>query len=289
MFSSKGKASSSRRLSADVHTPLHTNTSDQQHIPGASTPAPLSAQTAPNTTITHNDRQNRIAVTSATRTAACTGPPAVSRPTSKAQALAAFRSLVEGAARVLPQPNPTDIHYSTPELHSTGTQKEDARQQDQQQHGSTAGATHVPPPVVDAQQQRLIKRTNIPRPRTASVSSGSPDQLLSRASGALQKLLQQLQQRSLTYLYQFDGLLQAARDALAALVHHLTGSTARAVHPAATLQQLLAREQLQQQSRGAASMGTAAAAAVDAVLAICTACWVSRGSACLPIAAMDTC
>jgi hypothetical protein len=100
----------------------------------------------------------------------------------------------------------------------------------------------------------------------------------------LQKLQQQLQSRTHTYLYQIDGLLQAAADAVTAFNSQLAASTAAAGDPVTALLEICA-QQLQQQDVGGMGASAAALQAAEALHGICCTIRVSQQQHCCTTAA----
>lgn len=188
---------------------------------------------------------------------------------SKAQALSAFRSLVEGASHARPSTAPDHTAAAAP----TGQEPPDA---------PTAAATpHDRQPATAAAAAALQHSSHAglpPRPvKTAPAVAARtpPEQLIPKATKALGKLKQQLSSCSLTYLYQFDALLSTASssvDALAAVLHstatvHNSSSTGKM---AAGLPQLLPSEQQQ----AGADLSAQSAAVLDLLLQHCMQTWV---------------
>jgi hypothetical protein len=92
----------------------------------------------------------------------------------------------------------------------------------------------------------------------------------------LHKLQQQLQHRTHTYLYQIDGLLQAARDAVTALNTQIAAGAAAAGNPLSALLKLCPQRQQQQQDEGGVQASAAAPQAAEALHGICCTIWVSQ-------------
>jgi hypothetical protein len=116
-----------------------------------------------------------------------------------------------------------------------------------------------------------------PAQAPAQLPRGPPNQLIPNATKALEKLQQQLSSRTLTYIYQVDGLLSTASSALDALAGFLHSTSAHsgslAVAPSHQgLQQLLQDHQ----QHAAGDPAAQSAAVLDLVLQICMQTWVSN-------------
>jgi hypothetical protein len=223
--------------------------------------------------------------------------PSVSARSSKAQALSAFRSLVEGSAVV----RPSTAHANDHTTAAAAAASHDRDQQQQQEGPAQTYPSAVPStaadsrffsdpsrqPTAPASAQQTPAHPQVPgflantaptapAQARALLFKGPPNQLIPKATKALEKLQQQLSSRTLTYLYQFDGLLSTASSALDALAGFLhstsTHSGSTAVAPAQHgLQQLL-----QDQQQAAGDPGAQSAAVLDLVLQICMLTWVSN-------------
>jgi hypothetical protein len=258
----KAKVSSVRRLGADEHA---RDPAENPHVDG-----PLAGQhaarlkwpmaPAPLDRRKHTSSKPQAAEPSSNmRPAAAAQPPAAihSRPTSKAQALAAFHSAVEGASRArvgLPEQQQEGTVGAPSSVPADGPVQGNAAQLP----NAAAAGPHNHPQVQPLQATSRQPHTGVP--------AGNRSQLLQRATKALQNLQQQLQARTHTYLYQIDGLLQAAHDAVAALNTQLAASSAAAGGPATALMQL---------SAAGLDETAAPAAATEALHGICCLVWVS--------------
>lgn len=209
---------------------------------------------------------------------AAAGTSAVPRTRpSKAQALSAFRSMVEGAAYVR-QPlsggtiEPSKHQPPAPDSSTPGTaQQQDrllqAKRPQATTHDKDLGSDHLRATAA-TEQAAPVRQTRplFPGTTAASAASGGtpPSQLIPAALKALQKLQSQISSRTLTYIYQFDGLLSTASRCLGAVAAHFTTHTVAT--GALPLQQLL------QEQQGEAVDG---AAALDPLLQLCSLSWVS--------------
>jgi hypothetical protein len=115
-------------------------------------------------------------------------------------------------------------------------------------------------------------QASAPLPRA---TQGPPNQLIPKATKALEKLQQQLSSRTLTYLYQFDGMLSAASSALDALAGFLHSTSAHSSSSTVAPAQHGLQQLLQDQQQAAGEPGAQSAAVLDLVLQICMQAWVS--------------
>jgi len=209
---------------------------------------------------------------------AAAGAPAVPRTRpNKAQALSAFRSMVEGAAFVrqpLPGPttDPSKHQPPAPDSSTPGTAQQQecvlpakcpqatTRDEDlTRTYLRAAATTEQAAPVHQAPP--LFPGTTA---ASAAPAGTPPSQLIPAALKALQKLQSQLSSRTLTYIYQLDGLLSTASRCLGAVAAHFT-TTHTVAAGALPLQQLL------QEQQGEAVDGSAA---LDLLLQLCSLSWV---------------
>lgn len=222
-------------------------------------------------------------------------PAIVSARSSKAQALSAFRSLVEGSAVIRPSTAHANDHTT-----ALAAAANHGRDQQQQQEGpaqinppagpSTAAGSrpsgdHNRQSTAPAPAQQTLSRPQVPgfpastaptAPAQAPAQlKGPPNQLIPKASKALDNLQQQLSSRTLTYLYQFDGLLSTASSALDALAGFLHSTSAHSSSTAVAPAQHGLQQLLQDQQQAAWDPGEQSAAVLDLLLQICMQTWVS--------------
>lgn len=214
--------------------------------------------------------------------------PVFSSRSSKAQALSAFRSLVEGSALARPStaqaeghpaaaadkldinPGPAQLHAPTaptPAASSTPLAGNN------NQSSAPAHSTPARPPVPYASAAGLTGKPPAPVPNIP------PQQLIPKAAKALEKLQQQLSGRTLTYLYQFDTLLSTASsacDALATFLHSPSTATLSSSNgPSTGTGQHKLLQLLQDQQHAAGDASAQSAAVLDLVLQLCMQIWVS--------------
>lgn len=285
----KAKVSSVRRLGG-ADDPLR----DPAEIPSVLGPASGAQDAArlkwlmpgaPLDSRQHPSSRPQAAELSGNKRPAAAAPPLAAgrnRVSSKSQALAAFHSAVEGASRA---------RVGLQEQHQEGTagapnttlvdgpgSKDLQTNAAQPPTTAAAGGLHSQPHA-----QPLAATSRPPRAAAgaaAAAPAGTQSQLLQRTVKALQHLQQQLQSRTHTYLYQIDGLLQAAHDAVAALNARLAASTAAAGEPVPALLQLCAADGgLDEAAGGGLDTNAAAADAGKALQGICCSIWVSDWAA----------
>lgn len=204
--------------------------------------------------------------------AAAAGAPNNKR--SKAQALSAFRSLVEGASHARPStaPDQDRTAAAAPTRQAPDAPTAAATPHDRQPSTAAAPA----PALQHSSHAGLPPRPVKTAPAVPAAARTPPEQLIPKATKALGKLQQQLSSCSLTYLYQFDALLSTASssvDALAAVLHstaaaHNSSSTGKM---AAGLPQLLPQEQ----QHAGTDPSAQSAAVLDLLLQLCMQTWVS--------------
>lgn len=216
---------------------------------------------------------------------------------SRAQALSAFRSLVEGASYAR-------VHH----LESDAAQPLQQQQEQTQQQGGSEPPRGAPPPpststataAATAAPETAALKPPVFRPSTTATATAAraaaaptpPCQLIPKATKDLDRLQQQLASRTLTYLYQFDGLLSTASVSLGALAAHLV-SAAPAHHHSGSISSATAGQALLMQLKPQDAAGvhttdpvgghntnnsptTATVQGVlDLLLQLCTAAWVS--------------
>lgn len=193
--------------------------------------------------------------------------PAHSRGSNKAQVLSAFRSLVEGrssAEHARQHKSEASTGAGGPQHHGDDDPPAAANPNpnpSQHEHSTAPAPAHS------------VLRVAKTAPTSAQIS---PKQLLPRAIKALEKLQQQLSSRTLTYLYQFDGLLSSADASLAAAVALLSSTGSAGTDDGQT--SLL---QLYNQDAGTTDADAASkvAAVLDLVLQLCMLTWVSSEAA----------
>lgn len=271
MFGNKSKIASSRRLKVPL---AHENTNVID--PAFARPAAAAAEQG-----TAKAQQ-----TYQPRSAPPASAPQHIKKTSKAQALAAFHGLVESASRArlgLPPPGvpaPTAKAVAVTGHHNEPQGTRDVDGQGRVGCHSAAADTGLaaphaapvpnPQPATDSgPQPSSVLQQQPQRPLTGPTAPAAirvnPTQLLCKALTAVQKLQQQLSSRTLTYLYQFDTLLQQAKDALSAVAKYISADAG-----GCALQQLLPIQTAQKKQK---HEDTAAYMVLD--LSTCT--WVGMG------------
>lgn len=144
---------------------------------------------------------------------------------SKAHALAVFQGLVESASRARQSSTvPEAAAIAAPVLCPAAQQETKVLDVG---NSSAVQHMHVPaqatmPAAVPATEPQLIADPTI------DCLQPSFPELRQKASERLQKLHQQVQSRSKTYLYQFDTVLQQAKEAVTAVAQHMQAATAKA-------------------------------------------------------------
>jgi hypothetical protein len=209
---------------------------------------------------------------------AAAGAPCVRR--SKAQALSAFRSLVEGASHARPSTAPDQDHAAAPAAPTRRASDAPTAAAAAPHDRQPSTATAAPAPALQhSSHAGLPPRPVNTAPAVPAAAARTPaDQLIPKATKALGKLQQQLSSCSLTYLYQFDALLSTASsslDALAGFLHSTAtalNSSSSTSRSAAGLPQLLPQEQ---QQEAGADTPAQSAAVLDLLLQLCMQAWVS--------------
>lgn len=206
MFRNKTKIASSRRVKASFgpESTSHAPTQALQHHTSVVTDnarkrarqEDVAAQPVPAALHQHNSRA------------------------SKAHALAVFQGLVESASRARQSSTvPEAAAIAAPVLCPAAQQE--AKVLDVG-NSSAVPAQATMPAAVPATEPQLIADPTI------DCLQPSFPELRQKASERLQKLHQQVQSRSKTYLYQFDTVLQQAKEAVTAVAQHMQAATAKA-------------------------------------------------------------
>lgn len=232
----------------------------------------------------HPSSRPQAAELSGNKRPAAAAPPLAAgrnRVSSKSQALAAFHSAVEGASRArvgLQEQQQEGAAVAPSTMLANGPGSTDLQTNAAQPPTTAAaGGLHSQP-----QAQPLAASSRPPQAAAgaaAAAPAGTPSQLLQRTVKTLQSLQQQLQSCTHTYLYQIDGLLQAAHDAVAALNTRLATGTAAAGEPVPALLQLCAAAGLDEAAGGGLDANAAAADAAKALQSVCCSIWVSDWAA----------